>query len=273
MLRRFDAAAAIGLIARHAVDELQAVPSMIQMLLSQPLEDFDLSSLRVIFSGGAALAAEVLHEFKQRVPSASILEGYGLTESSTLLTATPPGREKPGSVGTALTGVEVRVVDLEGRPMTRGEVGEICTRSKSVMLGYWNAPEQSATALRDGWLATGDIGCVDEDGYVFILDRKKDLIIRGGFNVYPRDVEDSMLEHPAIHMAAVIGRPDAIHGEEVLAFVTLNAGANASGEELVAWGRERIGGYKYPREVRVLETMPLTDVGKTDRKALRALVD
>ena len=138
------------------------------------------------------------------------------------------------------------------------------------MSGYWRAPEVTAEALRDGWLHTGDIGYLDDDGYLFIVDRKKDLIIRGGFNVYPRDVEDGLLEHPAVAMAAVVGRPDAVHGEEVVAFVSLRDGGDVSAEQLVEWARERIGGYKYPREVRVVESIPLTPAGKIDRKALRA---
>jgi long-chain acyl-CoA synthetase len=175
-------------------------------------------------------------------------------------------------VGCALPGVEVRTVDGDGRPLSRGQVGEICTRSAAVMMGYWNAPEATAAALQDGWLATGDIGRVDEDGYVSILDRKKDLIIRDGFNVYPRDVEDALLRHPAVRMVAVIGRPDKVHGEEVVAFVTLEQAGAISAEELISWSREHIGGYKYPREVHLLESMPLTDVGKVDRKALRGLI-
>jgi long-chain acyl-CoA synthetase len=142
------------------------------------------------------------------------------------------------------------------------------------MRGYWRSPEATAEALRDGWLHTGDIGYLDEDGYLFIVDRKKDLIIRGGFNVYPRDVEDALVEHPAVHMAAVVGRPDVVHGEEIVAFVALASGAVVSPDELIAWAREQIGAYKYPREVHLVEAIPLTAVGKIDRKAVRAqLVD
>jgi long-chain acyl-CoA synthetase len=140
------------------------------------------------------------------------------------------------------------------------------------MLGYWRSPEATAQALRDGWLHTGDVGYLDQDGYLFIVDRKKDLIIRGGFNVYPRDVEDALAEHPAVQMAAVVGRPDVLHGEEIVAFVALAAEAEASPDELIAWARRRIGAYKYPREVHLVETIPLTAVGKIDRKALRAKV-
>ena len=140
------------------------------------------------------------------------------------------------------------------------------------MRGYWRSPEATAEAIRDGWLLTGDVGYLDEDGYLFIVDRKKDLIIRGGFNVYPRDVEDALVEHPAVQMAAVVGRPSELHGEEVVAFVALRAGAELTPDELVAWARERIGGYKYPREVHLVDAVPLTPVGKIDRKALRARV-
>jgi long-chain acyl-CoA synthetase len=166
----------------------------------------------------------------------------------------------------------VRIVDDEGRELPPGEAGEICARSPGVMDGYWRSPEVTAEALRDGWLHTGDVGYLDEQGYLFIVDRKKDLIIRGGFNVYPRDVEDGLLEHPAVEMAGVVGKPDAVHGEEVVAFVSLRNGQDITGEELVDWARSRIGGYKYPREVRIVEWIPLTPVGKIDRKVLRSNV-
>jgi long-chain acyl-CoA synthetase len=138
-----------------------------------------------------------------------------------------------------------------------------------VMQGYWRAPEATAETIRDGWLHTGDIGYLDDEGYLFIVDRKKDLIIRGGFNVYPRDVEDALLEHPAVVGAGVVGRPDERHGEEVVAFVALRAPAEVGGEDLIEWTRQRLGGYKYPREVHIVDAMPLTAVGKLDRKALR----
>jgi long-chain acyl-CoA synthetase len=139
-----------------------------------------------------------------------------------------------------------------------------------VMLGYWRQPEATAEAIEDGWLRTGDLGYLDEDGYLYVVDRKKDLIIRGGFNVFPRDVEEAMLEHPEVVAAGVVGRPDEAHGEEVVAFVELGPGADAKAEELVAYAKERIGGYKYPREVHLVGALPLTPVGKVDRKALRA---
>jgi long-chain acyl-CoA synthetase len=152
------------------------------------------------------------------------------------------------------------------------EVGEICVRSPSVMLGYWQAPELTAETIRDGWLYTGDLGYFDADGYLYVVDRKKDLIIRGGFNVFPRDVEEALLEHAAVAAAGVVGRPDEAHGEEVVAFVELTPGEDVDSDELVSWSKERIGGYKYPREVHVVSSLPLTSIGKVDRKALRTRV-
>jgi long-chain acyl-CoA synthetase len=242
---------------------------MLQILLAQPLEDYDLSTLSYVSSGGAPLAREVEEEFLRRVPSVAIRQGYGLTETAALVSSNPVGREKPGSVGLPVPGTEIRVLDDAGRELPAGEPGEVCVRSPGVMRGYWNAPEVTGEALREGWLRTGDIGYLDDEGYLFIVDRKKDLIIRGGFNVYPRDIEDALVEHPAVGMAGVIGKPDPRHGEEVVAFVSLAPGASLTPEELIEWARERIGGYKYPREVHVVETLPLTAVGKLDRKTLR----
>jgi long-chain acyl-CoA synthetase len=270
LLRWFDAQAFLGLIEEHQIQQAAVVPSMLQILLSQPLEEHDLSSLRFVTSGGAPLAPEVASEFVRRVPSVSIRQGYGLTETAALISSNPVGRERLGSVGLPVPGTEVKILDDQGQEVPVGEVGEVCARSPAVMRGYWHSPEATEEALRDGWLHTGDLGYLDQDGYLFIVDRKKDLIIRGGFNVYPRDVEDALLEHPAIESAGVVGRPDARHGEEVVAFVSLRPGATVSEDELVQWARERIGGYKYPRQVSIVDTVPLTPVGKVDRKALRA---
>jgi long-chain acyl-CoA synthetase len=175
------------------------------------------------------------------------------------------------SVGRELFGYEVRIAGAEQGPAA-GSSGEVLIRGGNVMAGYWQNEAASKAALRDGWLHTGDIGYLDGQGYLFIVDRKKDLIIRGGFNVYPRDVEDGLLEHPAVEMAGVVGKPDAVHGEEVVAFVSLRNGQDITGDELVDWARSRIGGYKYPREVRIVESIPLTPVGKIDRKVLRSSV-
>jgi long-chain acyl-CoA synthetase len=270
LMRWFEPQQLLALIQEHELQVAAVVPTMLQILLSQPLEDYNLSSLRYVTSGGAPLAAEVAEQFIRRVPSASIRQGYGLTETAALISSNPIGRERAGSVGLPVPGTEVRVLDEEGNDLPRGEVGEICARSPGVMQGYWNAPEITQEALRDGWLHTGDLGYQDADGYLYIVDRKKDLIIRGGFNVYPRDIEDALLEHPAVESAGVVGQPDPRHGEEVVAFVSLRPGAEVDGEQIVQWARERIGGYKYPREVTILDAVPLTPVGKVDRKALRA---
>jgi long-chain acyl-CoA synthetase len=267
--RWFDPSAFLELIQEHSVQLTAVVPSMLQILLSTPLESYELSSLRYVSSGAAPLAAEVEEEFCRRVPSATIRQGYGLTESAALISTNPTGRERSGSVGIPVPGTEVRIVDEEDKQLPPGEPGEVICRSPGVMRGYWRSPDATAEALRDGWLHTGDVGYVDERGYLFIVDRKKDLIIRGGFNVYPRDVEDALLEHQAVQVAAVVGRPDTISGEEVVAFVSLRPGAAITEEELVAWARERIGGYKYPREVHIVDSIPLTPIGKINRKELR----
>jgi long-chain acyl-CoA synthetase len=270
LMRWFDPVAFLELIAEHRIQLSAVVPSMLQILLSHPLEDYDLSSLRYVSSGGAPLAPEVAEQFTRRVPSVSIRQGYGLTETAALVSSSPVGQEKPGSVGLPVPGTEIRILDEDSRELPAGEVGEICARSPGVMQGYWHSPETTGEALQDGWLHTGDLGYQDEAGYLFIVDRKKDLIIRGGFNVYPRDVEDALLEHPALEAAGVVGRPSERHGEEVVAFVSLRPGEEATPDELIAWAKERIGGYKYPREIHVIDSVPLTSVGKTDRKALRA---
>jgi long-chain acyl-CoA synthetase len=270
LLRWFDPEAFLRLVAEHRLQLASVVPSMLQILLAQPLEDHDLSCLQFVTSGGAPLAPEVEAEFCRRVPSVCIRQGYGLTETAALISTNPAGREKSGSVGLPVPGCTVQIVDDDERELPAGEPGEICCRSPGVMRGYWRSPDGTADVLRHGHLHTGDIGYLDQDGYLFIVDRKKDLIIRGGFNVYPRDVEDALLRHPAVQLAGVIGRPDPRHGEEVVAFVSLCAGETLTSDELIAWGREHIGGYKYPRELQIVDSFPLTPVGKIDRKALRS---
>jgi long-chain acyl-CoA synthetase len=270
LLRWFDPARFLSMAQEHGVQSAPLVPSMIQLLLAQPLEDFDLTSLRSLGSGAAPLAPELVEELARRVPWVAIREGYGLSETAALVSTNPAGREKPGSVGVPIPGAEVRILDDAGGSLAAGEPGEVCVSSPAVMQGYWRAPEATAEAIRDGWLHTGDIGYLDDKGYLFIVDRKKDLIIRGGFNVYPRDVEDALLEHPFVAAAGVVGRPDERRGEEVVAFVSLTSPDAIGSDELVAWARERIGGYKYPREVHIVDAIPLTAVGKLDRKALRS---
>jgi long-chain acyl-CoA synthetase len=270
--RWFDGPNFLELIQEHKLQLAAVVPSMLQMLLALPLEDYDLSSLRYVVSGASPLAAEVVHEFERRVPGAEIREGYGLTETTALVSTTPPDKRRLGAVGLPVPGSEIRIVDDEGKDMPRGEAGEIICRSRMVMQGYWKSEDATAEAIKDGWFYTGDIGKIDEEGYLWILDRKKDLIIRGGFNVYPRDIEDVMVQHPAVAIAGVVGKPDPVKGEEVMAFVQLNPGAEATSDELVEFAKTKLGKYKYPREVRIIDAVPLTPVFKIDRKKLRTLL-
>ncbi len=265
LMRWFDPAGFLRLVEEHGVQMSACVPSMLQALLAQPLEEHDLSSLERISSGGAPLAPDVARELERRIPSLEVREGYGCTESSALI-STQPEQRRLGSVGKPVAGVEVRI-DGAAAP---GDDGEICVRGPVLMTGYWNDPAATAEAVRDGWLHTGDIGRLDTDGYLWVVDRLKDLVIRNGFNVYPRDVEDVLLAHPDVTAAAVVGRPDPRVGEEVVAFVSLSAPVSES--DLIAWCKERLSAAKYPREVRVVDAIPLTSVFKTDRKAVRRLV-
>lgn len=270
LMRWFDPDGWLRLVAEQRVQRGAMVPSMLQILLGSPLEEHDLSALRFVTVGAAPLAPDVAREFARRVPGVEVLEGYGCTESGAVISVNRPGAGRLGSVGTPIDGYEVRVVGEDGADVGPGEPGEIACRSRGVMLGYWGDEEATAAALRDGWLFTGDLGRLDADGYLWIVDRKKELIIRGGFNVFPRDVEDALLEHPDIVMAGVVGRPHERLGEEVVAFVQLRPGSSAGPEDVVAFAKERIGAHRYPREVRVVPVVPLTPVGKVDRKALRA---
>ena len=272
LMRWFEPTRFLELVQEHAIQISAVVPSMLQLLLAQPLEEYDLSSLRYLACGAAPLPRDAIADLERRLPQVELREGYGLTETSALVSTNPPGRIRLGSVGLPVPGCELRILDDDDRELPLGEVGEICCRSPFLMEGYWGAPELTEEAMRGGWFHTGDLGRLDEDGYLYVVDRKKDLIIRGGFNVFPRDVEDALLEHPAVAFAGVVGRPDDRHGEEVVAFVALRNGSAVAPEELVAFAKERIGGYKYPREVRVVPDVPLTPVGKIDRKALRELV-
>jgi long-chain acyl-CoA synthetase len=271
-MRWFDPAGWVTLASEHRVQSSALVPSMIQMLLGQPLEEADLSALTAISSGAAPLAEEVRREFEARVPSATIYEGYGCTESATLISANAIGARRVGSVGQPVTGCEVTIRDDSDQEVPGGEDGEICVRSPGVMSGYWHAPESAATVLANGWLHTGDVGHLDADGYLYVVDRKKDLILRGGFNVYPRDVEDVLVAHPAVALAGVVGRPDVRLGEEVVAFVSLRPDAEVTAEELIEHSRRHLGSYKYPRQVTIVPAVPLTSVGKLDRKKLRQWV-
>ena len=272
LMRWFDPAGFVALVEQHRTQMSALVPSMISMLLAQPLEEHDLSCLERISSGGAPLAPEVALELERRLPGVEVREGYGCTESSALISAQPPDERRLGSVGKPVPGVEVRIVGPDGEVLGPGDDGEICVRGPVVMSGYWQSPEATAETLRDGWLHTGDVGHLDDDGYLYVVDRIKDLIIRNGFNVYPRDVEDVLLAHPEITAAAVVGRPDPRTGEEVVAFVSVTPGSRLTPDLVVAHAQRHLSAAKYPREVRIVDAIPLTSVMKTDRKALRAQV-
>jgi long-chain acyl-CoA synthetase len=267
LLRWFEPVEWLTLASEHGAQSTAVVPSMLAILLGQPLEDYDLRSLRFVFSGAAPLSAAVRDEFARRVPSATVLEGYGCTETGGIVSSTPPTAPRPGTVGRPVPNVTVRIVGPDGRDVPTGQDGEIVVSGPNVMAGYWRSEP-----LPGGEFATGDVGRMDDDGYLTIVDRIKDVILRGGFNVYPRDVEDALVTHPAVAMAAVVGRPDVRLGEEVVAFVSLAESATVAPGELVAYARDRLGGHKYPREIYVIEAIPLTSVGKLDRKRLRATV-
>jgi long-chain acyl-CoA synthetase len=269
LLRWFEPTRFLEMVQAHELQQSAVVPTMLQLLLGCPLEDYDLSSLRHVTSGGAPLGEETERAFTRRLPGTAIRQGYGMTETAALISSNPAGAVRSGSVGRPVPGTDLEIRDDEGQPLGPGEIGEICVRSPGVMRGYWRSPEATARTIRDGWLFTGDVGYLDAGGYLFVVDRKKDLIIRGGFNVYPRDIEDALTEHPEVQMAGVVGGASERHGEEVVAFVALVPGSSLTPSSLVAWAKERIGGYKYPREVFVVDAVPLTAVGKIDRRALR----
>jgi long-chain acyl-CoA synthetase len=263
LLPRFDPQRALEIIARDKVTVFLGVPTMYAALLHAELpEGFDTGGLRLAVSGGSALPVEVLHGFERRF-GAGVLEGYGLSETSPVAAFNHPDRpRKPGSIGVPIRGVEMRLVAEDGGVAAPGEIGEIAIRGENIMTGYWNRPEATADAIRDGWFHSGDLARVDEDGFYFIVDRKKDLIIRGGYNVYPREIEEVLYEHPAVAEAAVVGVPHPLHGEEVAAVVTLRPGAEATAEEIRAHAKDRVAAYKYPRIVTIAAELPKGPTGK-----------
>jgi long-chain acyl-CoA synthetase len=269
LLPRFDAGHALRIIADHRVTVFEGVPTMYVALQHAPdRADYDTSSLRMCISGGAALPVEVLRGFEEAFGSA-VLEGYGLSETSPVASFNHPDRErKPGSIGTPIRGVQMRVVDASDHEVPQGEVGEIVIRGPNVMKGYWHRPEATAEAVRDGWFHTGDLARVDSDGYFYIVDRKKDLIIRGGYNVYPREIEEVLYEHPAVAEAAVIGLPHPSLGEEVGAAVALKPGAAISAEELRDYVKAQVAAYKYPRHVWIVDALPKGPTGKIVKREI-----
>jgi long-chain acyl-CoA synthetase len=271
LIPRFDAGRALEIIQRDRVTVFEGVPTMYAALLGHPQRaSFDTSTLRVCVSGGAAMPVEVMRNFEREF-GCTILEGYGLSETSPVASFNHPDRaRKPGSIGTPVDGVEMKVVDDDGRELPLGEVGEIAIRGHNVMKGYWRRPEATAQTIRDGWFHTGDMARLDEDGYFFIVDRKKDMVIRGGYNVYPREVEEVLYEHPAVREAAVIGVPHPELGEEVAAAVTLVAGADVEERELVDFVKGQVAAYKYPRHVWFVEALPKGATGKILKREIKA---
>jgi long-chain acyl-CoA synthetase len=267
LLERFDAARALALIGQAGVTVFEGVPTMFAALVHAPDRDgYDTSSLRLAVSGGAALPVELLTAFEAAFGT-EILEGYGLSETSPVVSFNHPGEpRKAGSIGRPVAGVQVRLVADDGTDVPAGEAGELAVRGPNVMKGYWGRPEATAQAIPDGWLRTGDLARRDDDGYYYIVDRKKDLIIRGGYNVYPREIEEVLYEHPAVAEAAVIGIAHPDLGEEVGAAAALRPGATATPAELREFVRARVAAYKYPRHVWLVDALPKGPTGKILRR-------
>jgi len=280
MLERFEPLAVFEVIQRTGVTDVMLVPTMIQMLVDHPdIGRWDLSSLRGMLYGASPMNEDLLERTMRALPQVGLTQAYGMTELSpvaTVLTAdmhVGAGRAKGQhrSNGRAAMGCEVRIVDEQDQEVARGSVGEICARGPGVMLGYWNKPEESAAALRGGWMHTGDGGHMDEDGYVYVVDRLKDMIITGGENVYSLEVENAIASHPAVALCAVIGVPDAQWGEAVHAFVVKKPDAgDVDAQHIIAHCKERIAAYKCPRALDFIDAMPLSGAGKIFKTTLRA---
>ncbi|GAA4529834.1 long-chain fatty acid--CoA ligase [Brachybacterium paraconglomeratum] len=275
LLPRFDAKQALDLLIRHEVTLFAAVPTMWWGLLHALEDDSAAESLaRTLtlgISGGAALPLEILTSVKERL-GISIIEGYGLSETSPVAFFSLRDRPRPGSIGLPIWGVEAKLIDPadpDWAEVTEAdEVGELALRGHNIMTGYLDKPQETAAAIRNGWFRTGDLAKRDEDGFYFIVDRSKDMIVRGGYNVYPREVEEVLISHPEVSLAAVVGIPDEQMGEEVKAFVILEDGATITAAELRAWGKEQMASYKYPREVVLIDAMPMTSTGKILKREL-----
>ncbi|MCY7395242.1 MAG: long-chain fatty acid--CoA ligase [Nocardioides sp.] len=279
MLPRFEAGPALSLMASEKVTFFAGVPTMYWGLLGA-LDDSDVdvkelaANLRVAAAGGSALPVEVHKDF-QRKFGVTILEGYGLSETSPVASFSPYGEPvRPGSIGIPIPGVEMKLIDPESwddidvGDDPENAVGEIAIKGHNIMKGYYDRPEATDEAIWDGWFRSGDLGRRDADGWYYIVDRSKDMIIRGGFNVYPREIEEVLLTHPDVSLAAVIGTPHESHGEEIKAFVILNKGASVTSDELRAWGKEQMATYKYPRVVEIVPELPMTATGKILKREL-----
>ena len=275
LLPRFDAETVFGLLQKYEITVFAGVPTMYWGLLNYKDPKFDYKkiagNMRVAASGGAALPVQVLHDFKDRF-GVDILEGYGMSEGSPIVTFNQADiGSKPGSIGTPVWGVEVKLVDDAGNEVPQGEKGELWYRGHNVMKGYYNKPEANAKTLTDGWLHSGDVAIQDEDGFYFIVDRTKDMIIRGGLNVYPREVEEVMIKHEAVSLVAVIGVPHEEMGEDIKAYVVLEEGASITANELKAYTKSKLAAYKYPRTIDFIDALPMSATGKILKKELRKL--
>jgi long-chain acyl-CoA synthetase len=273
LLPRFDAAQAVALLEKEEITFFAGVPTMWWGLLGALTDQVDVKkiagNLRTAVSGGAALPVEIIKQVQERF-GVQILEGYGLSETSPVATFSDPERDpRAGSIGIPIWGVEVKLIDDDWKTVDGvDDVGEIAIRGHNIMKGYYNRADATAEVMRDGWFRSGDLARRDEDGFYYIVDRAKDMIIRGGFNVYPREVEEVLMTHPDVSLAAVVGVPDESHGEEIKAYVILNEGATTTGEELVAWSKEQMAAYKYPRVVEVASSLPMTATGKILKREL-----
>jgi long-chain acyl-CoA synthetase len=271
LVPRFDAKKALEVIGRDKVTVFEGVPTMYAgMLHVEDPDSYDVSSLRTCISGGSAMPVEVMRKFEKTF-DCIVLEGYGLSETSPVASFNQPDIErKPGSIGVPVRGVEMKLLDDDGKDVEQGEVGEIAIRGENVMKGYWGKEQETKEAIPHGWFLSGDMAKQDEDGYFFIVDRKKDLIIRGGYNVYPREVEEALYEHDAVAEVAVIGIKDDDLGEEVGAAVALKDGQKVDEEELQAFAKERLAAYKYPRSVWIVDELPKGPTGKILRREVTA---
>lgn len=270
LLPQFDPVRVLEAIQTYRITHASMVPTMMYALYHHPAADkYDTSSFFLCISGSAALSRTLAEGFQKKF-SCLVLEGYGLSEAGPIVAATDPSKGiRPGSVGVPLPGVQVAVVDEQGNRLPPGEVGELIVSGPNVSQGYHNKSEETERVFRDGWLYTGDLARIDEDGFIYIVDRKKDIIIRGGLNIYPRDVEELLLRHPEVVDAAVVGVPSERMGEEVAAFVVVRPGASVTAEELIAFCQEGLAKYKTPRFLYLVESLPKNDIGKTDKKQLR----
>ncbi|MCW8331218.1 long-chain fatty acid--CoA ligase [Photobacterium sp. SDRW27] len=275
LIPRFVPKTVMQQMHQHKVTHIAGVPTMFIGLLAfaekhggDYIKDIA-ETLKVAISGGASMPVEILKQFEAKL-NVPVIEGYGLSESSPVAAFNHLEYErKPGSIGQPLPGVTMKVVDDQGNEVPQGKEGELLIRGHNVMKGYYKKPEETAKTVVDGWLHTGDIVRMDEDHYVYVVDRLKEVIIRGGYNIYPRDIEETFMTHPDVHFVAVIGVPHKTYGEEVKAFIVLKEGAKTNNKTFIAWGRERLADYKYPRQVEVVESLPMTATGKILKRLLK----